>query len=694
MKIFNGGLNSVTAPDLIHSSEAQELMNVDLYKGSLTSVRQPLYTTSIVYSYMYKFKDSWVSYPEETTFAEYNNTLYIAHHLGKMKYTKDGETFYDVGLDRPAVKPIVTEDNWIDEEAVKPPMGFTDKLPEITLTKGTGGNLNQGRHYYGIIFTKKDSDEIYRKKDMIELEYGETSVTIKADKFLGTTDTFSVYRKIGSNYYLVETTDTLTVVDKVKDITPNEAYQDELVYRFTFYDSATEKPTYEVQQEITDSNGNVRVFAFDVKFDPDENCCDEAVPLFIRFFPVENYDNKFYYKGRECGEYLYQPKSDGELLRRLPNGIYQYCYTYYDINTGTESPPSEFSDELEITNNGIRISVFKSPEPDVTHIRIYRMGGDLSDMTLLVELENKTQTYIDRIPDNEIGGNDILASEDWEKPEENLKYLVEYHNMLFACIGNRLRFSNEANPQAWSSYNYIDFPDDITGIMGYQRGLLVFTRRDTYFLNVENETAISKSKFLSNIGCISHFSIQAYKNDVIWAANDGLYSLKGNFTKNKIGTYFFTGVTSSGVFGETYLLGTKAGIFVVDFTEGTRFEWLNVVAEGMFVDYDGFYISQNSKLLKLFGSGALDTLVYKSPLLTGGDITKLKTFKDIYVQYDGDFKIAVYDERDRLILQVPITSNEIKLPQESRLRYAISFKITGVGTIHAVEFTVNWVREK
>lgn len=67
---------------------------------------------------------------------------------------------------------------------------------------------------------------------------------------------------------------------------------------------------------------------------------------------------------------------------------YHYRYTYWDANAGHESSPSDINDCLgQFSNSGVSISVFHSPNPRVTHIRVYRTtdGGSV-DPTQMQEL--------------------------------------------------------------------------------------------------------------------------------------------------------------------------------------------------------------------------------------------------------------------------------------------------------------------
>lgn len=95
---------------------------------------------------------------------------------------------------------------------------------------------------------------------------------------------------------------------------------------------------------------------------------------------------------------------------------YDYRFTYYDVNTGTESNPSQiqYSSEqfgtpasltpLIVLRQSIGVTSVYSSDPQVTHVRLYRRGGTLAgNWYQLDQLPNVTSGgvfhYIDIIPD-------------------------------------------------------------------------------------------------------------------------------------------------------------------------------------------------------------------------------------------------------------------------------------------------------
>ena len=87
------------------------------------------------------------------------------------------------------------------------------------------------------------------------------------------------------------------------------------------------------------------------------------------------------------------------------NATYQYVYTYYNSYTGVESGPSFVSVEVSPSSDKVDISgILVSSDPQVTHKRIYRVGGGLTSFTLVDTISAGATTYTDNIADTAVDG--------------------------------------------------------------------------------------------------------------------------------------------------------------------------------------------------------------------------------------------------------------------------------------------------
>ena len=131
------------------------------------------------------------------------------------------------------------------------------------------------------------------------------------------------------------------------------------------------------------------------------------------------------------------------------NGTYQYLYTFYNSDDGTESAPSPLSDELTATSGNIDITLPDvSTDPQVTKKRLYRVGGNITQFTLVVELDANITTYLDKLKDTDLDGR-LLESDNFNEAPIGLQFLSESYAMLFGAIGSSLRFTPIGKPNAW-----------------------------------------------------------------------------------------------------------------------------------------------------------------------------------------------------------------------------------------------------
>ncbi len=101
---------------------------------------------------------------------------------------------------------------------------------------------------------------------------------------------------------------------------------------------------------------------------------------------------------------------------------------------------------------------------------------------------------------------------------------------------SRVYFSSSLNAEDWSSTapsnaTSLDLDDDgdpqgITGITSFQSRLYVFTRRTTFEITGNDPDTFVVTKISSGVGCIAHGSIAQVPNDVIFASDRGVHSLR------------------------------------------------------------------------------------------------------------------------------------------------------------------------
>lgn len=374
----------------------------------------------------------------------------------------------------------------------------------------------------------------------------------------------------------------------------------------------------------------------------------------------------------------------------LLTGDYQYCYTYYNSTDGSESQPSPYSGEVTAALNTIDIPVVASSDPQVDTIKIYRLGGNFSVMSLVVDLVNTSATYSDNTIDTSIPATTLTSSQNGT-PQEGLKYLTEANAMFFGAKADKLYFSDIAFVNAWSPYYFIDFDADITGIGATQNGLIVFTFYKTYILTGTSPTSLSKYLLNGNQGCVLHKSIQFVKNTLVWLSLDGVCASSGTdvqvITRDKLAKFNLTPLGSA-VNDNVYHLAHTTGILVIDFRYGLVFRELTNLVKGIkYVNNLVYFTDKDKKLHTLSTDSVPKFMAYKSPKFPDGSLSNLKNYRTIYVSNTGDLELTIFID-DKLVLSTPLVEgvHEVKLPQDRRQGYFIQFEVRGTGTISEIEY--------
>lgn len=373
-------------------------------------------------------------------------------------------------------------------------------------------------------------------------------------------------------------------------------------------------------------------------------------------------------------------------------GDYQYCYTYYNSSDGAESQPSTYSVVLTATADKFNVGVVASSDPQVDKIRVYRLGGGFTAMSLAAEIANTTQTYEDNVSDINIAATP-LVSQYYSQAPMGLQYLTEHNAMFFGAVADKLYFSEIAFVNAWSPYNFIDFEENITGLGAMQNGLLVFTQFKTYIITGTSPQSLSKFLLNGNNGCILHDSIKYVGNNLVWLSNDSFCTSSGSdvtpITLKKLGRIDFNYPTNAVVNEEVYYLSHQDGIFIIDFINGGTFSEITGTADSFWILNDKLYYALDSKLYSLFSSKYNRELVYKTADFSDGSITNIKNYKTVYVFIRGSIVMTTLINSDVVNSTTLVEGlNEVKVPQETKNGYYISFIFQGTGSVLELEYKV------
>jgi len=382
-----------------------------------------------------------------------------------------------------------------------------------------------------------------------------------------------------------------------------------------------------------------------------------------------------------------EPFKDGGLT-----GTYQYCYTYYNSSDGSESAPSKYSTELTVDNKVITVNYTASGDPQVDTIRLYRLGGNLTTMTLVTEVANETSSYDDSLNDLDVNGH-LLDSFNNQPPPEGLCYLTEHNAMFFGVKDDKLYYSAIAYVNNWSTFNFIDFNDKLTGLGVVANGLLVFTKFRTYIVTGTSPLTLSNYMISASQGCLYHKSISFAKNTLLWASTDGICASAGGIisvvSRPNMGKLQLKDIRDAVVYDDVYYISYGDKLMAYDTRFGNILRYINQETTSMFIYDDRLYYSLNNKLFSLCTADNYRELEYKSPRLSDGQVSNLKNYKVVYVKCFGNLTIKIYIDGILVATRdIDSQTSEILVPQQNRKGYYIEFEVLGTGELLEFQYAV------
>ena len=104
ISMFNGGLNTRAAKHLLNAAQSTICNNVDFFDGSLKPLKGIKATPWMVGAndkHFTRFNGQWVSGGAGVHFVEYNDALYKSDSTGVIKKSKNGTTFFELGINKP-----------------------------------------------------------------------------------------------------------------------------------------------------------------------------------------------------------------------------------------------------------------------------------------------------------------------------------------------------------------------------------------------------------------------------------------------------------------------------------------------------------------------------------------------------------------------------------------------------------------
>jgi len=215
----------------------------------------------------------------------------------------------------------------------------------------------------------------------------------------------------------------------------------------------------------------------------------------------------------------------------LASGEYSFCYTYYNVIDGYESPPSPVfvTDCAGLSCNSVVLSAIgKSTDPQVTHKRIYRSVVDGASYYRVDVITNVDTSYSDVTSDGGVGV--IIPTEDYTTIPQT-RIFLENNNRIYMAGSltepYRLYFTQTNYPFYFKATNYLDFDIGITALAKLPSGLIVWERSKLWFMAGTSPYTFSKLCISENIGCTNQHG-WCNVEGLIWFISDyGVYSFDG-----------------------------------------------------------------------------------------------------------------------------------------------------------------------
>jgi hypothetical protein len=175
-------------------------------------------------------------------------------------------------------------------------------------------------------------------------------------------------------------------------------------------------------------------------------------------------------------------------------------YTFEYSNPGADEFPTP------VTNGTLYYDVSQTPGTSTAQYwgdgGVYTFTDDFNVLTLL----------------------DVLASDNYEKPPEDLKGLVAMqNNVLAGFVANQVYFSEPNLPHAWPRPYVITIEPNIVGLAPIGGSLLVLTESYPYIIQGSDPAAgFSVQRIDLQYPCLNAKSIVTLAGGIVWSTYDGL----------------------------------------------------------------------------------------------------------------------------------------------------------------------------
>lgn len=743
MKIsnFSGGINRRKDASLLRPEESVTLINADISAEILKSAKGLQDRNTEVRGYFYRFGSTWVSSYLERSYVEYANKLYYTE-LNNRPQKFNGAVSKNLGIAAPATAPVTAE-----SAATVTMLGVLDTSSFSTEAQSIQFSPD-GFYMYALDATNDAVDmyELAVAWDVTTAAYFSKTFSVSAQepvpKGLFFRPNGASMFIIGNNRYVYRynLSTAWDVTTAVYDTSYNATSHATTPVSVVFSADGT-------RMSILDSsNGKLTVLLLttpwllsSITTNTSKLLTDEPAPTGFyfnqagdRLYIVGTTNDKVFeytlttawdmttavYYGiladivvqtGNATDILFSPDmtnmyivgetSASEINRYSVNrlsdsdGVFQHVYTFYNSIDGIESPPSPASDELIVKAiRAVTVSNIEVPvDTQVDKIRVYRVGTNSTDFALALEIDLVT-SVLDNVPTLEL--TRILESENYQPAKLGAKYLVEAQGTFMYAIDNKVYFSLPGQPDYWPEAYSITFNKEVTGILPFSEGILVFSETRTDLLYGTSAADYTKKDLSKDLGCISHYSCKFIKGMPVWQSKEGFCTISGGnidvFSKESLGTTTYD-VVNSAVFDETYWACLTDGSLLAIDMRYRRLAFCNYefpkFVHNIYADGSLYCVVDTDRLYEAF-KGADLAFEYVSPVFIEDAYSEVKLYNNVYIRYNGTFELQILID-GILVVTHNLTGNtykELTVPEDYQRGNSIQFIINGVGKVYEIEY--------
>ena len=187
------------------------------------------------------------------------------------------------------------------------------------------------------------------------------------------------------------------------------------------------------------------------------------------------------------------------------------------------------------------------------HRKLYRTSSALEETYYVTTIaDNTTTTYTDNESDATLELNDVISTEDYDAPPDNINDVAWHLFRVFAISGPNIHWSEPYLPFAFGLYNYAqacDRGEDLVCVVRWGEQLHYATKHTWKRLQGTDPAKWESKSTFAEHGVINANTVIPTRWGVIGLGYDGIYIYDGmtskNFTEKKLPASFFTTTISS-----------------------------------------------------------------------------------------------------------------------------------------------------